>query len=150
MFGLILKSASSFLGPIAEGFVGKMKANAELKMLKAKREVIVEEKTQERMTALATSDLEWDKVMADASSDSWKDEFWTHIFAIPLVLSFIPATPPYGTYGLEALEKTPEWYRYCLLTLVAASVGRHEIPRIGKKIKSIGKPQVKEGGNGKN
>ena len=67
MFGLILKSASSFLGPIAEGFVGTMKANAELKMLKAKREVIVERKTQERMTASATSELEWDKLMAEST-----------------------------------------------------------------------------------
>ena len=144
MFGLILKSATSFLGPIAQGFAGKMKANAELKMLKAKRQVIVEEKTQERMTALATSDVEWDKIMADASADSWKDEFWTLIFAIPLILSFIPATQPFVLTGFEALDKTPEWYRYALLTLVAASVGRHEIPRIGKKIKGIGKTQPKE------
>jgi hypothetical protein len=148
MIGMILKSAGSFLGPIANGFVSKMQAKAELKMLQAKRQVIIEEKTQERMTALATSDVEWDKVMADASADSWKDEFWTLIFAIPLVLSFVPATQPFVVAGFEALAQTPEWYRYSLLTLVAASVGRHEIPRIGKKIKGLGKTQQKDLING--
>tara|TARA_Y100000310_G_scaffold29852_1_gene28378 strand:+ start:378 stop:815 length:438 start_codon:yes stop_codon:yes gene_type:complete len=139
--GPIMNAAGSFLGPIAEGFAGKIKAKAELRVLEAKREVIKEEKSQERLTALATSDVNWDRVMAEGSQSSWKDEFWTIIFAIPLLLSFIPAMAGYVEIGFRALEQTPEWYRYCLLTLVAASVGRHEIPRIGKKIIGLKGPK---------
>lgn len=76
----------------------------------------------------------WENIHATNSGSSWKDEFWTIVFAIPLVLCFIPDTVEYVNAGFEALKNTPDWYRYCLLTLVGASVGIRNIPKLlGKK-----------------
>lgn len=73
---------------------------------------------------------DWENIHATNSGVSWKDEFWTIIFAIPLVLCFIPDTVGYVTLGFEALKGTPDWYRYCLLTLVGASVGVRGISKL--------------------
>lgn len=72
----------------------------------------------------------WENIHASNSEHSWKDEFWTVIFAIPLVLCFIPEATIYVERGFEALDKTPDWYRYCLLTLVGASVGVRNITKL--------------------
>lgn len=76
---------------------------------------------------------DWENTHAQNSGTSWKDEFWTIVFAIPLVLCFIPDMVGYVDAGFEALDKTPEWYRYCLLTLVGASVGVRNIPKLFNK-----------------
>lgn len=76
---------------------------------------------------------DWEKVQATNSGSSWKDEFWTIVFAIPLVLCFIPDCVVYVQEGFKVLEETPEWYRYCLLTLVGSSVGVRKITQLFKK-----------------
>jgi hypothetical protein len=73
--------------------------------------------------------------MADASASSWKDEWLTIIFSVPLVLSFC------GDWGrkivadgFEALATMPEWYQYTLGVIVAASFGvRSATKFFGKK-----------------
>lgn len=65
----------------------------------------------------------WDEVHAAGSQTSWKDEFWTLIFGIPLILCFVPATVPYVREGFLVLETMPDWYKAGLGTLIAASVG---------------------------
>jgi len=66
----------------------------------------------------------WELLHAKGSQSSWKDEFWTLIFAIPLVLGFT------GTWGVDittagfiALDNMPDWYQYTLVTMVLASFG---------------------------
>jgi hypothetical protein len=78
----------------------------------------------------------WDEIHAQNSGNSWKDEFWTLIFAIPLVMCFIPSLVPYVVEGFAALDGMPEWYRYALGTLVAASVGFRKLTDVMGKRKS--------------
>lgn len=86
----------------------------------------------QKMTRIK-QDGNWENIHASNSKDSWKDEFWTIVFAIPLVLCFIPETVEYVNLGFAALDNTPEWYRYCLITLVGASVGIRNITKLAKK-----------------
>jgi hypothetical protein len=65
----------------------------------------------------------WDEVHAAGSQTSWKDEFWTLVFGIPLILCFIPPTVPYVREGFAILDTMPDWYKAGLGTLIAASVG---------------------------
>jgi hypothetical protein len=70
----------------------------------------------------------WEDKMADGSLSSWKDEFWTVIFAIPLVLVFYGAMyePEMITRvkeAFQALEMLPDWYQYLLFMAVSASFG---------------------------
>ena len=69
-----------FLGPIAnlantfvEGRVEKTKAVAKAKVARAEAEAEV-------MKVAATHEAGWEKIMAEASQDSWKDEAWTLLF----------------------------------------------------------------------
>lgn len=80
--------------------------------------------------ARVTADIDWDRIHAHASQTSWKDEFWTIVFAIPAILAFIPPFIPTVTAGFAALEEMPMYYRAALGTLVAASVGRQSLVQL--------------------
>ena len=103
-----------FLGPIAnlantfvEGRVEKTKAQAEAEVMKV----------------AATHEAGWDKIMAEASKDSWKDEAWTILFIVIIALSFIPWCRPYISEGFAALETAPDWFTYAMYASIAASFG---------------------------
>ena len=65
----------------------------------------------------------WEEIMASSSDTSWKDEYWTMILSMPMVMCFIPGLQAYVISGFEALDKTPEWYQYLMLTAVLAAFG---------------------------
>ena len=68
-------------GTWLEGKVAKTKAKAE-----AEATVMVKQ---------AESVADWETAMARASQQSWKDEWLTLLFSVPLVLCFFPATVEY-------------------------------------------------------
>lgn len=65
----------------------------------------------------------WEDRMAEASISSWRDEFWTIILAIPMILSFFPEMVPHVKAGFEALDEMPEWYRWAVMLSIASSFG---------------------------
>ena len=99
--------------------VAKAKAEAEAKV----------------MVSAATSTADWEKLMAKGSQSSWKDEWLTILFSIPLILAF---AGEWGrtivAEGFAALEVMPDWYQYTLGVIVAASFGvRSATKFFGKK-----------------
>ena len=66
---------------------------------------------------------DWEKIQAQNAGNSWKDEWLTVLFSIPLVMAFIPGGIVYVERGFAALEGMPEWYQYTLSIIVAASFG---------------------------
>ena len=89
-----------------------------------------QEAKDEREIKALTNEANWDEVQAEGSKSSWKDEYWTIIFSIPLVLCFIPSMVEYVEAGFRALQIVPEWYRYCVMSLVAASVGIKKLSQL--------------------
>lgn len=75
------------------------------------------------------NDANWESQMADASKDSWKDEFWTIILAIPLFMVGYAIAANDVTIidrvatGFAALENLPEWYQYLLFIAISSSFG---------------------------
>lgn len=94
-------------------------------MLENKKKV--KELQHQKEVDLIQSIERWEELHAKNSGSSWKDEFWTIVFSIPLVLCFIPSTVDIVNQGFQALEQTPEWYRWCVLSLVGASIGIRKI-----------------------
>ena len=89
---------------------------------------------EQRKTKMATGEIYWDQTMAEASKDSWKDEWLVLLFSVPLILAFC------GDWGraivesgFQALETAPEWYRYTLGVIVAASFGFRGATKFFKK-----------------
>tara|TARA_R110002110_G_scaffold376_14_gene1552 strand:+ start:2907 stop:3290 length:384 start_codon:yes stop_codon:yes gene_type:complete len=124
----------ALLGPLGnlastwlEGKVETKKAEAGAKVAKAKAEAVIMEKK-------ATGEIDWDLKMADASANSWKDEWLTILFSVPLILAFC------GDWGRQivedgfvALQAMPEYYRYTLGIIVSASFGTRAATKFFKK-----------------
>ena len=85
-------------------------------------------KHQAKMSVIQ-NDADWESKMADASSNSWKDEFWTIVLSIPVfMVGYAIAANDVSVIdrvstGFEALEKLPEGYQYLLFIAISSSFG---------------------------
>jgi len=66
---------------------------------------------------------EWEAIQAEGGKHSWKDEFWTIILSVPLILCFFPAMVPVVQEGFEALKGMPDFYQYWLGVAILSSFG---------------------------
>jgi hypothetical protein len=118
-----VKMLQALIGPVAnlagswlQGKADKNAAAAELKLTeaKAKAQILLSEKT---------SVADWERIMAEGSQSSWKDEWFVIVLSIPLVLAFIPGAEGWVDRGFEQLSKAPDWYFYSLGIAISASFG---------------------------
>ena len=122
------------IGPIANLAGTWLNGKVEQKAAQNKVKVAKAEAEAQIMLSAATSEAEWDRIMAKASANSWKDEWLTILFSIPLVLAFIPGMEEVVANGFARLNEMPEWYQYSLGVIVAASFGvRSATKFFGKK-----------------
>jgi hypothetical protein len=87
------------------------------------------------MKTQAKSAADWETAMARASNQSWKDEWLTILFSIPLVLAFVPSAVPYVREGFNVLATMPDWYQTGLSIIIAASFGVRGAIGIMNKVK---------------
>jgi len=116
MINLLVQGLLGVAGEAVTGFIDTKKAKAKQKLVKIEAETSLMEKQ-------ITGEIEWDVEAVKGSKDSWKDEYLTILFSIPLLLCFLPFTVGYVERGFEALAMTPDWYRYTLGIIVSASFG---------------------------
>ena len=109
---------TTLIGPVANLAKGYLSNKAEEKQAKH----------QAKMSVIQ-NDADWESKMAAASKDSWKDEFWTIVLAIPVFMvgyaiaaNDVTVIARVAT-GFEALEKLPEWYQYLLFIAISSSFG---------------------------
>jgi len=128
MIGQLLGPITNIVGGIVQGKMEQKAAETKAKVAKAEAQAQI-------MLSQATSEADWEKVMAEGSRDSWKDEWLTILFSVPLVLAFC------GEWGRDivadgftALNAMPDYYRYTLGAIVSASFGiRGATKFFGKK-----------------
>ena len=109
MWGFVVRAVSETAGTWLQGRNAISKAKAE-----AEATVIV---------TASQSKADWEYVMARNSGSSWKDEWLTLLFSVPLIMAFIPGMVVYVQAGFVVLSSMPEWYQYTLSVIVAASFG---------------------------
>ena len=127
MLTALIGPISQLAGTWLEGRVEKAKAETGAKVAKARAEAVIMEKK-------ATGEIDWDIAMAEGSKHSWKDEWLTILFSVPLILAFIPGMEEVVSNGFAQLQTMPEWYQYSLGVIVAASFGvRSATKFFGKK-----------------
>ena len=127
MLGALLGPIVGIAGNFLEGYMEKSKAKVAAEVAMKRAEAVVFEKK-------ITGEIAWDVEMAKASGDSWKDEWLTILFSIPLILAFIPGCEDLVQIGFQQLELMPKWYRYAVGVIVAASFGvRGATKLFGKK-----------------
>jgi len=118
----------ALVGPIAD--LGKTWIEGKNIKTKAKAEA-----EASVMKTQAKSAADWETAMARASNQSWKDEWLTILFSIPLVLAFVPSAVPYVREGFNVLATMPDWYQTGLSIIIAASFGVRGAIGIMNKVK---------------
>jgi hypothetical protein len=101
----------ALIGPIAELAGGWLKGKADANAAAANLKLVEAEAKATIMKNAATSESDWERVMAEGSQNSWKD-FLPFEWAEQAVQN-----------GFAALESMPDWYQYTLGVIVAASFG---------------------------
>jgi hypothetical protein len=108
----------NLIGPVANLAKGYLANKAEEKQAKHKAKMKVIE-----------TDAEWETKMADASSSSWKDEFWTIILAVPIfmvgyaIIADDMSVVERTKQAFQTLNDLPEWYQYLLFIAISSSFG---------------------------
>lgn len=97
---------------------------------------IIDSKTQLKLTEAEikkkqlTGEIDWDIAAIQATQNSWKDEWITLLFSIPLILAFCG---DWGNAivqaGFASLEGMPKWYQYSLGGIVSASIGMRSVSK---------------------
>jgi len=116
MINVLIQSLAGIAGDAVSGYMDTKKAKAKQKLMKIEAETSL-------MEQQIKGEVEWDIEAVKNSGGSWKDEYLTILFSIPLLLCFIPFTVGYVERGFEALAMTPDWYKYTLGIIVSASFG---------------------------
>ena len=84
---------------------------------------------QQRKITAIQNDADWEAKMADATKDSWKDEFFSVILAMPLIAVAYsvamdnPEVINRLDMAFDTLNTLPEWYQYLLFVAVTSSFG---------------------------
>ena len=115
---------ASLIGPIAN-LAGAWFEN---KVAKTKARDTVAEK-------VAAGEVAWEGKMADATVDSWKDEFALVVLLAPAILVFIPGMREYVKEGFEVLATLPDWYQYLLYIAISASFGIKGVGQAAKMLR---------------
>jgi hypothetical protein len=100
---------------------------------KVQAEVALKQAEAEVFKRKATSEADWDLEAMRGSQGSWKDEVLLVVFLVPFLASFIGPLQPYVVAGFGILADTPEWYRYSLGVMVAASFGVRNFMKVMKR-----------------
>ena len=116
MIQALIGPIASLAGSWMEKKVTEQKGKSAVALAKAEAEAEV-------MKVAATHEAGWEKIMAQGSQDSWKDEAWTILFIIIIAMCFIPFTQPYVEAGFTALSNTPEWFQWAMYASIGASFG---------------------------
>lgn len=157
MFGLITTLLTGGIG-IAKDWL-KSKGEENLAKQKAKQaeeegKIIVRKAAAEAkaaaMKARMEGDVAWENIWSSGAQDSWKDEYWTIILSMPLILTMVPSvvsclpfvgTPMMAAHhvreGLEAINAMPQWYQWGVGASIGASFGYRKITDFFAKKKGV-------------
>ena len=113
----------ALIGPITELAGGWHKGKADAQAAAAQLKLTGAEAKAKIMLSKETSIADWERIMAEGSKSSWKDEWFVIILSIPLILCWIPGAEGWVDRGFEQLNKAPDWYFYSLGIAISASFG---------------------------
>ncbi len=111
-----------FLTPIANLAGSWLDAKTTKQAAEAKLKLTEAEARSKILLSEKTSVADWERIMAQGTTNSYKDEYLVILFSIPLILSFCGEWGRVTVAeGFVALQAMPEWYQYTLGVIVASS-----------------------------
>ena len=122
----------ALIGPIASLAGSWMESKVEATKAKGKVAQAKAEAEAEVMKVAATHEAGWEKIMAQARGERYKDEAWTLLFILIIGACFIEPLQPHVARGFEVLESTPDWFQYAMYASIAASFGLRSLKGLKK------------------
>jgi hypothetical protein len=130
----MLSFLSLLVGPVVDlvrgvgSFVGRRIERAEeLSVAKAQAEIaVVKAEAEARAQVLlanAQTDNQADLLLIQQQDRSFKDEWFTYLLSVPLVMAFVPSLAPYVDAGFAVLARVPDWYLWMVTLAVATAFG---------------------------
>jgi len=125
---------AQLVGPLTELAGGWLKGKANAQAANANLKLVEAEAKASIMKNAAMSESEWEKLMAQNANNSWADELYAVIFALPLVLAFA------GNWGRDivqngftALDACPDWYKAALGIILSATFASRQATKFFRK-----------------
>ena len=110
------------IGPIASLAGSWLDAKTTKQAAEAKLKLTEAEARSKILLSEKTSVADWERIMAQGTTNSYKDEYLVILFSILLILSFCGEWGRVTVAeGFVALQAMPEWYQYTLGVIVASS-----------------------------
>ncbi len=113
----------ALFGPIADLMGSWLKGKAVKNAASAKLKLVEAESKAAILMSKETSTADWERIMAEGTQSSIKDEVVTIIVLIPVILCFIPGLEETVKTGFDRLSELPEWYTWLVFTVCTAAVG---------------------------
>ena len=107
---------------VLKGVVDVVKTKTETKKLLAQAE-------QTHIKKMAEGELEYAIQAQKSMGDSWRDEWFTVLLSIPLIIVFISIFADKPEWiaklkeGFMTLDELPDWYIWALMAAIASSFG---------------------------
>lgn len=103
--------------PLLDAVTDHFKHRRRIKEAEVESEIKIIEKKVDHL-------MDWENQAQFNASKSWKDEWWTFLFSLPLIALFIPPLADYAAQGFVALnDKAPDWYVFLVVMMVLVSFG---------------------------
>jgi len=122
MWSMLLKPLLGVAGDMVKGSIDVIKTKTETKKLLAQAE-------QEHIRKMAEGELEYAIQAQKSMGESWRDEWFTIILSIPLLIVFgaiffnQPDWVAKLKEGFITLDELPDWYIWALMASIASSFG---------------------------
>lgn len=99
----------------------KRQAKTEIQLEKLRGKAAWEAAKTRRASESEGRDADWET--QSIANSGWKDELVLIVLTVPMVLVFIPGAEVYVAKGFENLAQTPDWYRWLIMMIYAATFG---------------------------
>ena len=123
------------------GFVrDEVKGRRELRKIEVQAKADIAIAEAEAEISLATRELDaeiaWDLIWAKQAEKSFKDDWFTYLHSLPLILLFIPSMQPFVKEGFRAMgEVIPDWFLIIYALGVASAFGYRKLVNLMMKLR---------------
>ena len=106
---------------VADYYIKKQELKQELELEVLRGKAAYEQAKTKRASESEGRDHEWE--IESIRNSGWKDELVLIILSLGMVGVFVPGLAPYVLEGFAVLDQTPEWYRWLIVMIYAATFG---------------------------
>ena len=118
---LVAKLIGTVSEKAADLYMQRQDLKHEVKMEKLRGKAEWEAAKTRRASESEGRDADWES--QSIANSGWKDELVIIVLTLPMVGVFIPGLQSYIADGFEKLEGTPDWYRWLIMMIYAATFG---------------------------